>query len=130
MSDQPDALQIAEWPDRFFIGTVPSHYFSACAAELRRQHAEIERLRDELRQSSIDHTRAEIEALRAERDALRAELDRLTTLRPLSAWDSTRDGHDVSWWYRRNDGALYDRDHCFENCEGWTPKPKPKEDKT
>ena len=68
MSEKPEALALADaisYPD------VPLGI--EAAAELRRQHEEIERLtkenerlRDELRQSSIDITRAEVERLREE----------------------------------------------------------------
>lgn len=103
MSEQPEALRLADDLDAFadFSGGGRMDK-QAAAALLRRQHAEIERLRDELRQSIIDHARAEIEALRAEcrvlvrqngdwqekfdalraeRDALRADAERYRWLR-------------------------------------------------
>lgn len=64
MSEKPEALRLA--------GELESMWKKdPVAAELRRQHAENERLHDELRQSSIDITRAEVERLKAENERLR-----------------------------------------------------------
>jgi cell division protein FtsB len=72
----PEALRLAEMLEKFTTGTIP------VSTELRRQHAEIERLRtveDEWARLSQDEGKAEreIERLTAERDALRREVHNL-----------------------------------------------------
>ena len=67
MSEKPEALRLADilfaQAHRDDASDIDDFRYRA-AAELRRQHAEIERLHDELRQSSIDIARAENERLR------------------------------------------------------------------
>ena len=86
MSEKPEALALADaisYPD------VP--FGIEAAAELRRLHAENERLREELRQSSIDYTRAENERLREALDKsltdeqirqIAASIDRFMPIEP------------------------------------------------
>ena len=63
MSEKPLALRLAD--DLDVASLKIRHCLEALSAdELRRLHADNERLRDELRQSGIDHTRAEVERLR------------------------------------------------------------------
>lgn len=80
MSNQPEALRLADQLKDRFGATVPT---SQAAAELRRQHEEIERLRRSLSAKLSDHINGtpcaeirhheEVEALRAELAALRHE---------------------------------------------------------
>ena len=56
---QPEAIRIAEWLEGIRGNTWPSYIPQEAAAELRRQHAEIETLR-----AGYDAARLEIESLR------------------------------------------------------------------
>lgn len=56
---QPEALRIAEWLEGIRGNTWPSYIPQEAAAELRRQHAEIETLR-----AGYDAARLEIESLK------------------------------------------------------------------
>lgn len=85
MSTQ-EALRLADWLEDQYD---PTHNYAAAATELRRQHAEIERLRkveDEWDRLSQDDGKAEreIERLTAERDALRKDAERYRWLRDTS----------------------------------------------
>ena len=98
---QPEALRLADVLDHGVYDAQMARNMDLAATELRRLHAEVERLQ--------------------------AELARLTTLRPLSEW---KDGdYNVLWWYRRNGGGMYGLQSRFEHCLGWTPLPKVKETK-
>lgn len=83
MNEKPEALRLADAFETYAVippglqrvaaipCVVSRTELSQAAAELRRLHAENERLHDELRQSSIDITRAEVERLKAENERLR-----------------------------------------------------------
>ena len=60
MTEKPEALRLAQELDAYHTRSCHKE----AAIELRRQHADNERLRDELRQNGIDYTRAEVERLK------------------------------------------------------------------
>lgn len=64
---QPEAIRIAEWLEGIRGNTWPSYIPQEAAAELRRQHAEIETLR-----AGYDAARLEIASLRAQESAIGA----------------------------------------------------------
>ena len=77
---QPKALELAEIV-RYTRGSLPPETRNACSAELRRQHAEIERLNrivtvsaaaHKILQDSTDSLRAEVERLKRENANLRS----------------------------------------------------------
>lgn len=76
MTDQPEALRLAEWISVDYYDDVR---ITAAAAELRRLHGEVERLRGDLtfalarEQDAIKRA----QRLLAERDESRAEVERL-----------------------------------------------------
>lgn len=92
MADQPEALFLADAMN--CVSDDGCGYCLPCrtAAELRRQHAEIESLkaeRDEDRRREYGYSQQVVDALTNERDALRVERDAiLSALKGVMYWDN------------------------------------------
>lgn len=131
MSDQPEALRLADYMDAPLNN--PADVADAAASELRRLHAELAAMtaRTEAAEVVVENSYIEIKRLRDEvikvedaRDEARAELARLTTLRPYETWVSGQFVPALLW-------AKYDGewvcDPLFEEATHWTPLPDVKE---
>jgi hypothetical protein len=83
---QPEALWLAEWLESDYYDDVR---VTAAAAELRRQHAEIETLRDSCaaKADRIDRLGEQIVKLRAEVERLREVLECIATANTMEDYE-------------------------------------------
>jgi hypothetical protein len=96
VSEQPEALRLA---DALEASVVYGYDDTAAAAELRRQHAEIERLRD----AGVGYSQQTMDAVVREREKLReANAEMLAVLNEIMSWEE----NEQALWAKKARAAI------------------------